>query len=199
MSEETKKPEGEEKKQKIEVDSKEYEWIKSKANDMDKYKSELKETKELLREIQDKIPEGKEKPVKDQLLALLQKEEEQKTENQILQEQVTTMNNSFEELKQQLENEKSQSVLLQKKSKAKDLANGLKFQNADTALKLIDVNADDVEGQLKALAESQPYLIKQEPKKINEQTNVPLKELPEDLSTLSPENRVLAHIRNSHK
>lgn len=168
MSEENKPSEN---AQKVEIDAKTLEFLKSKADDMDKYKSELKELKKTLEE---KLPAGEQKPVKDQILELLKEKEETKTEAQLLAEQLAELKNSFDTevggLKSQLEQEKAEKLRMATENAIKAKATEMKFQNPDLVLKLIDMNGD-VEAQLTQLAETQSYLIKQESKNINQQTN----------------------------
>jgi CRISPR/Cas system CMR-associated protein Cmr5 small subunit len=180
MSEETKLVE------KVEIDAKTLEFIKSKADDMDKYKAKMKEQEALLKELQEKLPAGEQKPIKDQLLELLAEKEQAKTAEQIMQEQLQNVLGEVNGLKEQLTKAEAEKVLIQKQAILKDKANELKFQNPDLVSKLIDINGD-IETQLKVLAESNPYLIKQEAKPpINQSTNFCIKEPPADKSKWTP-------------
>ena len=156
--------------QKVEIDAKTLEFLKSKADDMDKYKSKMKEQEALLKELQEKLPAGEQKPVKDQILELLKEKEDTKTEAQLLAEQLQAITGQVDGLKSQLEQEKAAKLQMATENAIKSKATEMKFQNPDLVLKLIDTNGD-VEAQLKNLAETQSYLIKQEPKNINQQTN----------------------------
>lgn len=167
MSEDNKQ---DEQVQKVEIDAKTLEFIKSKADDMDKFKSESKELKALIKDLQEKLPAGETKPIKDQLLELLADKEQAKTAEQLLQEQLQTITGEVTGLKQSLELEKAEKELIKKQQALKEKALELKFQNPDLLNKLVDLSGD-IDTQLKDLADANPFMIKQEPKNINQNTN----------------------------
>lgn len=132
-------------------------------------KAELETTKEehgklskIFEERQTKALKKEDVLKKDELLKVLGIEKNPEKEPlDLVNEKIANLTKTIEQLTNDVKLKDEKLSLTQKRSQAEKLAQALSFNDVDDAIKFVDINSENLESDLKALAESKPYLIKQ--------------------------------------
>lgn len=147
-------------KKTVEIDESTLEFIKSKADDMDKFKAKSKELENLIKDLQEKLPAGKEKPVKDQLLELLKEKDDTKTENQLINDKLVGFSQTIEQLQADLKAKDEKLTLREKQIAAEKIAQKYNFIDIDDVMAKVDLTKDNIDEQIKDIAETKKHWIK---------------------------------------
>lgn len=140
-----------EKKQSVSIE--EYNNLKS---DFDAQKSKLEKLEKIFEERQTKTLD------KEGILKILGIEKApEKPIAEVLGEKFNTLNGLVEKLQKDIEAKDAKIALSDKKQKVLELAKPYNFIDVNDVLSVIDLNNDDIEGQLKQIAQNKKHWIKQ--------------------------------------
>ena len=79
----------------------------------------------------------------------------------LVNEKFASLTKTIEQLTNDVKTRDEKLTHTEKRSVAEKIAQSLSFNDVDDAIKFVDINSENLETELKALAESKPYLIKQ--------------------------------------
>ena len=135
--------------------------------------AELEKLKKIFEERQTKALNKEDVLKKDELLKALGIEKDpEKSEIDLIREQIATSQQQVQTIQTELAKEREAKAMFEKTVKMKELARQYNFVDVDDALKFINVNSDNLEADLKNLAETKKYLVKSEqPKNIGSAFN----------------------------
>ena len=95
------------------------------------------------------------------LEALGIEKEEGKTDIELINEKLSSTNQTLDQLTKQLEAEKAEKETLKKETKAIKAAEKYNFHNIDDVMKFVNLDAENIDDEFKKIVESKPYLVKQ--------------------------------------
>lgn len=101
-----------------------------------------------------------EKELKTVLAEALGLKPDEKPEADQLKDQLLGLSNSVRELQDKLAKAEQEKIKISKESFVKELANKYNFADASDVLKFINLESEDLEADVKKIAESKPYLLK---------------------------------------
>lgn len=84
----------------------------------------------------------------------------EKTEMELVNERFTTLNKTVEQLQADLKAKDEKLALNEKKAKVRELAKPYNFFDVSDVVNVIDYTNDDLEGQIKVIAENKKHWIK---------------------------------------
>lgn len=120
------------------------------------------ELKEHIKSLNDENKEKRltAKEMKEALAKVLGLSEQEKDDKTLFSEKLSGLDTSIADLKKQLETEKAEKEKLQKQTKAIKAAEKFNFYSIEDAMKFINLDAENLEGEFKTLSEQKPYLLK---------------------------------------
>jgi hypothetical protein len=141
-------------------------------------RAELEKLKKIFDERQTKVNEKADEKLKEAeltkeavLKALGIEKDPEKDPMELINEKLSTTNKTVQELQDELKKEREAKEQFVKQTKVKDSIAKMNFVDPDIVMKLVDLDSETLEDDLKAIAESKPYLVRQDDKKLGGRFN----------------------------